>query len=383
MKFLICDREFWKFERLCVNLNLKTFIIAGVLIISSMGNAAQTCFEQMQARKKEFQHLLVYQNNFYKVEKLLPGKHGGKKVVLRRWEFDSEWAIVRTEEHGTAPPGNPLRFLLAMPKPIADFFSFEMLDKDFKPVLITETTDPKYLVIPDVFEINGALKKLDKMLIKLGYFGIPFRFFLDDGVTSSEAFLQNLNSAAVPFSTDSLISYHDLNYHLIPMLILNEKMIQLSKLHSNVFLKFAEWLRKNHPNIATDSVISSVLEIRAHHIDNTGNLSLLMASPNFSGHSGVSLRATKGFIGWGKSPYDYLAKTIEATWSDSTHLTLRALNAEMLKEFEKTLSPEFLTPDPATPSLAGDIETIQAQFQQRIQEILQALAGIPNPAKRP
>lgn len=326
----------------------------------------------MRERKKSFQHEQVYQNNHYKVEKLLPGKHGGKKVVLRRWEQDTEWAIKRTEEHGVAPPGNPLRFIFAMPQEIVDFFGFGMLDSDFKPTFSEQKAH--YLVIPDVFEINGALKKLDKLLVKHGYFGIPFRFYLDEDVISNESFLVHFqNDFGLPFSTDSLVSFHDLNYHLIPMLILNQKMLSMAKLHNEVFLKFAAWLRLNHPEVATDSNISSVFGIRSQHLDNTGNLSLLMSDPYFTGHHSLSVRSTKGFIGWGLSPYSYLSETIKAYWKDSTNLNFRDITPKMLTDFEKTLPPEFLTADPETSKLVKNIDTVLGHFYDRILEIQNAL----------
>jgi hypothetical protein len=331
----------------------------------------------MKGQQQSFNHFAVYQNEKYRVVEILEGNHGGKLVKLKRWDQSQGWGIPRTEAHGVAPPGNPLKFIAAMPRTIVEFFQFKMFDENNKQIYNMSEKDPTYLVIPDVFEINGALKALDGMLIDNGYEGLPFRYYLESGLVSDHAFLTNyLLHLALPFSTQNEVAYHDMNYHLIPFLIFNKKIIELSQIHTSVFLKFTDWLKENYPKAATPELIRKVLAIRSNHIDNTGNLHLMLANPNFLPHHGPAVRAVKGFIGWGKSPFDYLALTFDGVWKNSPDPVFKQVTFTMLIEFAATLPPPYLNRDPVSASFFTDLETVQKNIKLRLREVRFAIMGL-------
>ncbi len=84
------------------------------------------------------------------------------------------------------------------------------------------------------------------------------KFQIKTCITPVRTFLENnLKHFHFPFGTKSVIAYHDLNYHFSPIFILSGNIIQASNRQMEIFLKYANWLKKNHPKAVTEKILES------------------------------------------------------------------------------------------------------------------------------
>ncbi len=356
---------------------VKLIFLSSILLFSSLLFAENSCLSHLDSAQKSFNHALIYQNHHYKLLKVGPGQYGGNLVMVAKAQLGLSWAMTGKAEYKNAPPGSPLMTFKALPQFILEHFKFKILDDKSFVVQSPYGSQIAAVVMPDVPEINAGLKKLDQILTNGGFDGIPFRFSLEEGIKPVRTFLENnLKHSQFPFATESEIAYHDLNYHFSPMFILNGKMIEASNRQTEIFLKFVDWLKKNHPKDANEKLLESILEIRSSHIDLTGNLSLFLENPHQAEGHEHALLAVKAYVGWSKSPADYLADSIKAKQKDPRDSEVKNLKFDMVSEFIKTLSEKDFEANTETSLITQNIKLLEGSIKNRFLEIQMALQGL-------
>lgn len=358
---------------------VRIFLLLSSILFSGALFAQTSCHELLTRQQKtSYVHQDVYQNNHFKYEGTLKGQYGGKKVRIRLQDPQAEWKMPKITDEDNAPPGNLMLLFKTMPVYLKDFLGFKALDENYNELPAFTNRKPSFLELPDVFEINGALKRLDKILKSNGYFGIPLRFYLESEITSDRSFVEMyVRYSGLPYSKDSSISYHDLNYHLLPIFMFTERMYSDSQRMSEVFLKFADWLVQKHPQAATESALAGIYHIRAHHIDLTGNLSIYLSSPLAPKSIDLGYSASKSFVGAGLSPFEYLSAVIKYKLKDPKNVEFRTINIGHLEEFRSTLEPKFFVENQDMRTLIKDEEELYSAYNYRLMEIQLALLGIP------
>lgn len=341
------------------------------ILFSAQLLAQSNCFVWLKRDAKTFNHQEVYQNDHYEFIKTTRGQNGGKFVLLKLRE-DKTWMIGKRFHDDNSVAGNPLWFLSIMPPEITAFFGIEIYDQNMQIFKSTSGPRPIYIRIPDVNEINGTLDKLNKLLTAKKLGAIPYRFLVDQGKTSSEVFLKNLHSKnEMPFSQDNYISFHDLNYHFLTFFLISPEMHAQSQLVTGIYLKFVDWLKLAHPEVATKKVIDEVYDLRANQIDRLGNMTVHMQDPYEVRVFRDARDGISDFLGYGNAPYDFFKTTIVFSMLNS--LTLHSLAGPLFEEFKKTLGPEFLTANKTIQNFLKIEPDEVPNLRPRILEIRKAL----------
>ena len=343
------------------------------LLFSTALLAQPWCFDWIRSDANAFNHQQVYQNDHYEFIKTVRGSHGGKRVLLKLRDGKT-WMIPQRSYFDNSIGGNPLWFLSVMPIEISEHFGFKIYDQHLKPFKSSSGPRPIYIEIPDVHEINGALEKLDALLISKGLDGIPFRFIVDEGKTGNETFLKNLVfKNGLPFSLDNKISFHDLNYHFMTFFLVTKKMFQQSQLTTEVYLKFADWLKEKHPEAATQSVVNEIYAIRANAIDRLGNLTVHMQDPWDKSYYRAAREGVNDFVGGSGTPFEFFKDSMKHSISQSTVLLL--FNFSYVEEFKKTLDTPYFTSSLEVGKILNDPENEVPDLRFRLLDMRKVLRG--------
>ncbi|MBK8201569.1 MAG: hypothetical protein IPK68_04370 [Bdellovibrionales bacterium] len=159
--------------------------------------------------------LRKFQSLAFDVVDFLPGKHGGRRLIVKRkgpW-FDLKNEL--DEKVGDVVPDLRANIFLLGEKE-ASFFGFELLD-DFT------------LTVPDVRELNGAISKFDSGLHTEDPRRIAISAYEIPNVTNSMTdYLGNfINDGQIPISQNGKGFFHDIGAHAIEGFFVDNRLVEV------------------------------------------------------------------------------------------------------------------------------------------------------------
>jgi hypothetical protein len=364
---------------------MKLFFVLLSLSLSTAAGAQKLCrklvVDTSLSRNKKINLRSVYQNDQYNLVKIKKGNFGGKTIIVKLRDPKTGWKLPYLTEKDNDPPGNITHLPYALTSDISRLMGINFFDHEFNLMRSFQFKTPTYAEIPDVAEINGALSLIDHILIEDQLEGLPIKsFYSDNGITPDFNFVSQLQTEKkLPFS-----KYHDLNYHVAPLLVLNKQMYDASVLMNQVFLNFADWLQKNHTLIATEKVLSKLFYLRAHQIDLLGNITVYLESPYLENPETEkkAYNALRSFTGNGSSAFAYLSHFMVDSKNNRRNDVIRSvfkdITPELILDFQKTLDTSYLTPNLELKGFLSDQETVlhwmlnrRRQVQTAIQKYLE------------
>ncbi len=156
------------------------------------------------------------------------GLHGGYRIPILRigevWPSDYH-------EGPNAPQGDPRNFITAFGLDTALFFGFSLLS-------------PRDAEIPDFTEFNGALRKVNTELIRVGAEPIGMRYYPCLGEVGPTRYLfEFVENGAIPLAQREAAQLHDLSFHSMSIVLPND-LIAYARRQTRVVVEFSDYLKK-------------------------------------------------------------------------------------------------------------------------------------------
>lgn len=166
------------------------------------------------------------------LEKLIPGMHGGQLLILTktgtRWLSD-----YRTVQYD--PQGDPRWFIEVMGHEAAAFFGFKIL------------ADTR-VQVPDGREFEGALKKINAQLSKMGVEPIEVSFYVNQGEGNTKVadYVRAFGeSGGLPMASGGNHLIHDLSFHT-GAIFLPGSLVRLGKYFARYLDGFLEFITRKY-----------------------------------------------------------------------------------------------------------------------------------------
>ena len=161
----------------------------------------------------------------------MPGPNGGKLIILEKNEKVYSWYSQFSLFPG-ADQGDPRASANALGVELAYFFGVRKISEN-------------RMTIPDVKELNGARRKLNRALKALGYRPIPIRFYEQNIENHQDlTYLRKfISSFGLPYSESGPLRVHDASYHLISVLLTEELLLPVVERYQWI-LKFYDFVKK-------------------------------------------------------------------------------------------------------------------------------------------
>jgi hypothetical protein len=198
------------------------------------------------------------------------GIHGGLLRKLKRtgtrWRFNIPVSA-------KTPLGSPHWFSLIGGAKTGYFFGFRRISS-------TEMT------IPDVDEISGAIRELNKALIHQGDepIGVSFYPTKETEPESEEEFVRRFaEKKELPIAVGGNIEMHDINYHLATVFLPNQILEHGARITKRL-VDFVDYVREKAAQdpslewLEKSGVLDKIISQRAHEIDLLGNFPHFKAS---------------------------------------------------------------------------------------------------------
>lgn len=191
----------------------------------------------------------------------MPGEHGGRLVLLFKNPMFNSWRS--RFSIGAAKQGDPRAPVSLFGPLLTHFFGIRQISEDV-------------ITIPDVDEVNGAIKKLNTALIELGFQPIPFKYYEmmpepdeQDPKKRVKILFDFIEKATAhflwPFSIrQKFPQIHDVSYHLA-MLMLPVHLLEQFKSRYSLVTKFYYFI--NTQIELNDNLRLSYLWEYAHRLD--------------------------------------------------------------------------------------------------------------------
>lgn len=221
-------------------------------------NAIET-WPLSELEKSRLQPQLISQypnaySDLFKIVNVLPGVHGGHRLVIERQGTWWDWR--KNFEAGGGDITQDLRLLPHLLGKSSHFFGFRWLDD-------------RHVLAPDVTELNGAIHAFNAKLpaqdprrIGLTYYPTQDSFIPLETYVARFAF-----NGQIPISQNARQFFHDLSSHPIEDFFLDEKLVEIARTRGRFWITFVKAMRKKY---AGHTKILAELE-RAHK-DNIGYL---------------------------------------------------------------------------------------------------------------
>jgi hypothetical protein len=172
------------------------------------------------------------------------GLHGGKRIKIER--LGETWGS-SARSHAYDPQGDPRFFALIVGYEAAEFFGFKMLS-------VTQ------MLVPDVAELNGAIKSMNALLQQRKYFGlghaqgeaIPVTYYAQVKPNLPKYLTEWSKNAKLPIGEGNEY-FHDISFHsgaifLPPVAVLHSQNIAA---HVSDFI---EYLKMNLSHLEGESL---------------------------------------------------------------------------------------------------------------------------------
>lgn len=182
----------------------------------------------------------------------LPGLHGGRLLIAVKYESYDSW-FSRYQIVPAAGQGDPRMLTTLLGSPLAHFFGIRQISEH-------------EITIPDMDEMNGAIKTLNAALIELGYKPIPISFFkMGEAKHNSRAYIESFASKfQLPFATDLVLMLHDISLHIQSVAFPVEILVPIGHRYQ-LAVKFYDYA-KTH---ALPSFFFDLDKEYFHHLDRT------------------------------------------------------------------------------------------------------------------
>lgn len=238
--------------------HLFTILLSLVCSHSSLADLAQTCSSILAPTVQDPIHINLEDAAYrptVEVTKTIDGNHGGKlHIVKKTWrgEWISDYATFAFDVQG-----DPRWFIGAMGEKAANFFGFEIID--------SET-----ITVPDAIEFQGALDKVNQVLISQGNEPVLLSLSTEDiSQKPISGYLDALLGSKLPFATEGNHLIHDVSFHtghiFTPPRLL--KIAQTRTLFTLNFFKFIQ--KQEHPLLKHVMSILPYVKVQlVHGFDN-------------------------------------------------------------------------------------------------------------------
>lgn len=192
----------------------------------------------------------------FEVKGVRAGAHGGNRVVVER-KFG--WADLRKDFSSTgADYTQDLRlFPELLGKKGARFFGYEILNK-------------KQATLPDIGEINGAIRRFNSGLPENDPRRIEVSFYsTQDSFVSAEQYVRRFaDHGQLPMASSGRQSYHDATTHALQGMTVPNSVVTAYRARSKLWLEFADSIKKSESSpdelnalkIADDKAIDALTD---------------------------------------------------------------------------------------------------------------------------
>lgn len=206
---------------------------AGTSNCEQLLGAGQISARERAASLSASEDLRNFQSLAFDVVGFQTGKHGGKRLIVKRkgpwFDFKSEL----DEKVGDIVPDLRANIFLLGEKEAA-FFGFELLD-DFT------------LTVPDVMELNGAISRFNSELrtedprrIVISVYEIP------DVTNSIKDYLGNfIHNGQIPISQKGKGFFHDIGVHAIEGFFVDNRLVEIIKSRTGLIGELLSELRSD------------------------------------------------------------------------------------------------------------------------------------------
>jgi len=144
----------------------------------------------------------IYDRSVFLTGQSLPGFHGGRLLIVFKDADINSW-YSHYQIFPSAGQGDPRQLITLLGSSLAHFFGIRQISE-------------REITVPDIAELNGAIKALNKVLVELGYKPIPISFFLQNTEDhNAKTYVQNFtNNQQLPFANHQILLLHDIALHL-------------------------------------------------------------------------------------------------------------------------------------------------------------------------
>ncbi|MBK7844444.1 MAG: hypothetical protein IPJ71_12215 [Bdellovibrionales bacterium] len=228
-------------ERVTASIRHLILILASTTLVQATPAGASKCEQMLRAGQissrertaslSTSENLRKFQSLAFDVVDYQPGKHGGKRLIVKRkgpwFDFKNEL----DEKVGDAVLDLRANIFLLGEKEAA-FFGFELLD-DFT------------LTVPDVMELNGAISRFNSGLrtedprrIVISVYEIP------DVTNSIKDYLGNfIHNGQIPISQKGKGFFHDIGVHAIEGFFVDNRLVEIIKSRTGLIGELLSELR--------------------------------------------------------------------------------------------------------------------------------------------
>jgi hypothetical protein len=201
------------------------------------------------------------------------GLHGGYRIPIMRigevWPSDYH-------EGPNAPQGDPRNFITAFGIDTALFFGFSLLS-------------PRDAEIPDFTEFNGAIRKVNAELLRVGAEPIGMRYYPSLGeVGPSRYIFEFVENSAIPLAQREAAQLHDLSFHSVSIILPND-LIDHARLQTRVVEEFGAYLKKiangeiaNPTKLSRDEVAQAIRVVQMQRLYELDSLTANFAVAAYS-----------------------------------------------------------------------------------------------------
>lgn len=201
------------------------------------------------------------------------GFHGGYRIPIVRigevWPSDFH-------EGPNAPQGDPRNFVTAFGLDTALFFGFSVLS-------------PRDAEIPDFMEFNGALRKVNAELIRVGAEPIGMRYYPCVGEVGPTRYLfEFVENAAIPLAQREAAQLHDLSFHSMSIILPND-LIEHARRQTRVVVEFSAYLKKiadgeitNTTKLSREEVVQAIRVVQMQRLYELDSLTANFAVAAYS-----------------------------------------------------------------------------------------------------
>lgn len=185
----------------------------------------------------------------------LPGFHGGRLLIVTKNEFLDSWYSTY-QIYPAAGQGDPRMLVALLGSELAHFFG------------IRQISDSE-ITIPDITELNGAIKALNQALVELGYKPIPLTFFPQgEEQHNARTYVENFTHRhMLPYANHIVLKIHDVALH-ISSIAIPETMFEPIHRRYDLALRFYDYAKTQ----ARPRFFAALDDQYFHHLDRSLDL---------------------------------------------------------------------------------------------------------------
>lgn len=201
------------------------------------------------------------------------GLHGGYRIPILRigevWPSDFH-------EGPNAPQGDPRNFITAFGVSTALFFGFSVFSS-------------RDAEIPDFSEFNGAIRKVNAELLRVGAEPIGMRYYPCLGEVGPTRYLYEfVENSAIPLAQRDAAQLHDLSFHSMSIILPND-LIEHARRQTRIVEEFGAYLNKiaqgeiaNTTKLSREEVVQAIRVVQMQRLYELDSLTANFAVAAYS-----------------------------------------------------------------------------------------------------